>query len=137
MFWDNFKEICEKQHTTPGAVCRALKLSNATATHWKHGKTPSAENVRKLAEFLKVSADALIGTEKLSFQSADVAAPPANEDMLRMQEYCEILSRTKSGISRLAFLVDEAKRMTEEVAEYERKIAEIDALDESRKTENA
>lgn len=70
MFWQVFYSECKKQGTSPNAVCKAIGLSNATATGWKNGTLPKADVLVKIADVLHVSADYLLGRadgEKMFF----------------------------------------------------------------------
>lgn len=66
MFWDNFQRICKEKGETPNGVCREIGLSNAVATHWKNGTLPKADVLIKIAEYLDVSIDYLLGVQKKS-----------------------------------------------------------------------
>ena len=61
MFWEVFYKECQKQGTSPNAVCKAIGLSNAAATGWKSGTLPKADVLVKLADYLNVSVDYLLG----------------------------------------------------------------------------
>lgn len=63
MFWDTFYSECKNKGTSPNAVCASLGLSNATATGWKNGTQPKADVLIKIADFLGVSVDFLLGRE--------------------------------------------------------------------------
>lgn len=67
MFWDNFYNLCTERGIKPNAVCKELGFSNATATHWKAGKTPKSDTIQKIASYFGVSTDFLLtgkGTKK-------------------------------------------------------------------------
>ena len=61
MFWEVFYKECQKQGLSPTSVCKAIGLSNATATGWKSGTLPKADVLVKLADYLNVSVDYLLG----------------------------------------------------------------------------
>lgn len=61
MFWNNLVFLCNKHNTNPNAVCSALNLSNATATHWKNGSLPRDTTLKKLADYFGVSVEYLKG----------------------------------------------------------------------------
>lgn len=60
-FWEVFYSECQKQGTSPNAVCKAIGLSNAAATGWKNGTLPKADVLVKVADHLNVSVDYLLG----------------------------------------------------------------------------
>lgn len=61
MFWQNYALLCSENDMTPNAVCAALGLSSATATHWKNGRIPNGETLSAIADFFGVSVDYLLG----------------------------------------------------------------------------
>lgn len=61
VFWEVFYSECQKQGTSPNAVCKAIGLSNAAATGWKNGTLPKADVLVKIADALNVSVDYLLG----------------------------------------------------------------------------
>ena len=72
MFWDNFQRICKEKGESPNGVCREIGLSNAVATHWKNGTLPKADVLVKIAEYLDVSVDYLLGVQKKSVPDDEV-----------------------------------------------------------------
>ncbi len=67
MFWQNYALLCSENDMTPNAVCAALGLSSATATHWKNGRIPNGETLSAIADFFGVSVDYLLGrTDKIT-----------------------------------------------------------------------
>ncbi len=61
MFWQNYALLCSENDMTPNAVCAALGLSSATATHWKNGRIPNGETLSAIADFFDVTVDYLLG----------------------------------------------------------------------------
>jgi hypothetical protein len=45
MFYDNFARLCADAGKTPTAVAKDLGFSNAAASHWKNGKSPTARKI--------------------------------------------------------------------------------------------
>ena len=64
MFWDIFYNLCNERGVKPNAVCKELGFSNATATHWKAGKTPKSDTIQKIAAYFGVSTDYLLTGEE-------------------------------------------------------------------------
>lgn len=60
MFYETLKEVCEKKHTSPSAVCLALGMSKSNVTKWKSGRSPRLSVVQEMAEYLKVPVTRLI-----------------------------------------------------------------------------
>lgn len=56
MFYDKFKELCEKKGISCTKAALEIGLSNSTATKWKNtGATPDYETMRKVAEYFDVA----------------------------------------------------------------------------------
>lgn len=85
MFWDNFVLLCAEHNTNPNAVCSALHLSNATATHWKNGSIPRDTTLKKVADYFNVkkedlvaSPNILIKKEEGNIYEIEVMSPPTD-----------------------------------------------------------
>lgn len=61
MFWNIFYKLCEEKSIKPNAVAKVIGVSNATCTKWKNGAVPNGETLLKLADYLNVSVDYLLG----------------------------------------------------------------------------
>ena len=61
MFWNRFYDLCIANKTTPNAVCKAINLSNATATYWKNGTMPKGDVLSDIADYFNCSVDYLLG----------------------------------------------------------------------------
>lgn len=64
MFYDRFKQLCDKKGVSCNKAAMEIGLSNATPTKWKKtGATPSGDTLDKIAAYFGVSADYLLGKE--------------------------------------------------------------------------
>lgn len=78
-FWEIFYNLCESHGTKPNTVAKQLGFSSAVCTQWKKGlQKPSAEKLRKIAEYFEVSVDYLIGAE--SKPTMDTLRPVKSPD---------------------------------------------------------
>ena len=97
MFWDMFYAICKEKGTSPNAVCKAIGLSNATATGWKNGTMPKADVLVKIADYLEISIDYLLGrsVKPLHAQSESewlmLCEGLSDESLLALREYTRFL----------------------------------------------
>ena len=57
MFWKNFYGLCMAHNLKPLQVVNQLHIAAGSITSWKNGTTPSAKNLKKLADFFKVSVE--------------------------------------------------------------------------------
>lgn len=64
MFYDRFKQLCEKKGVSCNKAAIEIGLSNATPTKWKKtGATPVGETLDRIAAYFNVSTDFLLGIE--------------------------------------------------------------------------
>lgn len=64
MFYDIFTSLCEKRGTTPARVRFDLGISQSTMASWKSRQlTPNATTLQKIADYLYVPVDYLLGAE--------------------------------------------------------------------------
>lgn len=61
MFYERLKAICEERGTTITAVVRAVSGSTGSVDGWKKGRAPSSDIVVRIAKYLEVSTDYLLG----------------------------------------------------------------------------
>lgn len=61
MFYERLKAICDSQHTTITAVVKAVNGSTGSIDGWKKGRAPSSDIVFRMAKYLNVSTDYLLG----------------------------------------------------------------------------
>ena len=71
MFYDRFKQLCERKGVSCNKAALEIGLSNATPTKWKKtGATPAGETLDKIAAYFGVTTDFLLGkTEKAPAES--------------------------------------------------------------------
>ena len=60
MFWENFARLCDSAGKTPTCVSKELGFSNAAASHWKNGKSPTAKTLQKIADYFNVTVNDLL-----------------------------------------------------------------------------
>ena len=87
MFFKNLIVLCNKNHTTPNAVCLALGLSPAAATKWRSGAIPRETTLLKIADYFNVSVDYLLGKENApDVKSNAIILDPAKTRMIPVYE---------------------------------------------------
>lgn len=60
MYYEIFKQLCEKEGVRPADIARATGISTATLTNWKQGKyTPKENKLKLIADFFGVSTEYL------------------------------------------------------------------------------
>ena len=61
MFFDRFKQLCTEKGVSTTSVVEAVGMNRSAVTYWKKsGATPKADIVKKIADHLGVSAEALL-----------------------------------------------------------------------------
>lgn len=64
MFYDRFRQLCERKGISCNKAALEIGLSNATPTKWrKTGATPTGETLDRIAKYFGVSTDYLLGKE--------------------------------------------------------------------------
>lgn len=61
MFWENFYNACLKKGIKPNPLAKELDIASGSMTTWKKGGVPNGETLLKLADYLDVSVDYLLG----------------------------------------------------------------------------
>ena len=70
LFWDRFFITCEHNKQSPNSVAKEIGISSGIVSKWKTaGTLPNGETLKKLADYLHVSVDYLLGRTDLPEQS--------------------------------------------------------------------
>ena len=73
MFYDKFKQLCEKKGVSVNKACVEIGLSRSAAAKWKatNAGTPTAETCKKIAAYFGITvSDLLDETNKVENMSA-------------------------------------------------------------------
>lgn len=63
MFYDRFKQLCEAKGISIYKAATEIGLNRAAANKWKSGSIPNGQTLIKLADYLGVTNDYLLGKE--------------------------------------------------------------------------
>ena len=55
-FYEQITMLCHKKGISVNKMCKEIGLSNATATQWKKGATPTARTLERIAEYFGTTA---------------------------------------------------------------------------------
>lgn len=105
-FWTAFKELCDRNGTSPNAVARELGLSSGSVTAWKKGATPTMQTIGRIAMHFGVGMERFYGlaeTEKAPAEPAGASeedirfalfgdAPITDEDYADVRAFAEIVA---------------------------------------------
>ena len=73
MFYERLKAICDMKGTTITAVVKAVSGSTGSVDGWKKGRAPSSDIVVRMAKYLDVSSDYLLGLSEVMIpNSSDI-----------------------------------------------------------------
>jgi transcriptional regulator with XRE-family HTH domain len=61
MYWDIFEKLCCDVGKKPNPVGKEIGVSSSTISQWKNGSIPNGETLMKIADYLNVSVDYLLG----------------------------------------------------------------------------
>lgn len=61
MFYERLKVLCKKKGTSVTALSKKLGLSSGNVTNWKNGRMPKTDIALKIANYLNVSVEYLMG----------------------------------------------------------------------------
>lgn len=61
MFYENFKNLCQKAGKSPSFVVTEIGLNKSAVTSWKKGANPTNSNLVKISHYFGVSIDELLG----------------------------------------------------------------------------
>ncbi|MFR7474062.1 MAG: helix-turn-helix domain-containing protein [Christensenellales bacterium] len=61
MFYERLKEICASKGVKITVLIDDLGMSSGNLSSWKKGNTPRASTIDKIADYLGVSSDYLLG----------------------------------------------------------------------------
>lgn len=103
MFWKNLCRLCNDNQTTPNTVCKELKLSSATATHWKNGAVPRDTTLHLIADYFGIAPEDLLRdpeeknaapaepapTSPLSSKFNDLLGQMTLQDLIELQQIME------------------------------------------------
>jgi len=83
MFYERLKKICAEKEVSVTAMCDELGLSSGNLSKWKNGSTPGAKIIRKIAEYLNISVDYLLGNTEKKEISSETELTEAQRELLR------------------------------------------------------
>ena len=106
MFYERFSALAKQQGTTVNAVVKELGLAKGSMTSWKGGTVPNAATVSKIASYLNVSADYLLG---LSDNPVGLNIPDELKDVMVGFHRGEFENLTQDEIETLAAIAKTLK----------------------------
>ena len=110
MFWERLITICLEKGISPNGLCKAIGLSNATATRWKNGSIPNNSTLLKISKYLNVPVDYLLG--KTDIKEKTPAYSDGDKDIAdSLAHYMEALEKQDGLMFDGEPLDDESKEL--------------------------
>ena len=107
--YEIYQKLLDEKGLKNADVARATGISNMTLSDWKRGKSvPKSDKMRKIAEYLNVSADYLMTGKDMEFaaEMAEIDVTLSNMSE-RMKEYALKLNNLPSDKQELVMnLID-------------------------------
>lgn len=99
MFTERFVEILQFKHITPYAVAKATGIAQGLMSQYKNGiKLPTIQNLVKIADYLEVSVDYLLGRTNNPTVAENIDTEQLNSDLIMLAQEYRILLNTFKDI---------------------------------------
>ena len=102
MFYERFQVLCHERGLSVSAAMNILGVSSGNMTHWRKGRLPKGDTLRRMARFFDVPVDTLIGSkqENLAVQQEKLlllfeSAPEEKRAQL-LQQFADLVEQTKT-----------------------------------------
>ena len=108
MFWQRFYDLCIQKGIKPNPLAQKLGISSGVISKWKNENTlPNGENLVKIADYLGVSVDYLLGLTDIpdTKKAVGISADSLDDD-------------TEKAISYLNYLAQANPEALQKAAEY-------------------
>lgn len=111
MFYERIKRICDEKSVKITHLLTDLGLSTGNLAKWKKGVVPKSATLERIADYLGVSVDALLGKEKPADQDGN-GLSPAEQELIDLfdrvpEDKQELVLQQVEAALRLAGLLDE------------------------------
>ena len=88
-FFEQYKKICEARGISLNGAAKEIGLPSSSVTHWKDGAIPRMKTMQKIADYVGVTTDYLMGytdiKEKSPAEAGDIRKQ-AEEMIARMEQ---------------------------------------------------
>lgn len=109
MFYDLFRELCDKKGISVTRATIEIGLSRTIGTKWKQtGATPQGETLDKIADYFGVTTDMLLGKEQK--ETPALTGKDERDIAKRLEAVLGDLEQGQDGISFLGEALDQSTR---------------------------
>lgn len=119
MFFDRFKQLCDKKDISIYKAATEIGLNRAAANKWKVGSIPNGQTLTKLADYFGVSESYLLGKENAEKTPTTVGERQISDSDLKFALWgdCEDIDDADlADVRRYAAFVRERKKDQNEIA---------------------
>lgn len=99
MFKANFIRLCNKKGESPSSVCRSVGIAPATFSCWTDESVPRKATLMRIADYLGVSVDELLGNDAPAPVSPAITLTP--EEQLVALRYRSVNPDTQAIIRKI------------------------------------
>lgn len=103
MFYERFQVLCHERGLSVSAAMNILGVSSGNMTHWRKGRLPKGDTLRRMAKFFDVPVDTLIGSklESLAVQQEKLLllfeSVPEEKRAQLLQQFAEQVEQAKKS----------------------------------------
>ena len=80
-FYKRLRDLCEERSMTVNELVKILDLSSGSPTAWKNGTVPRNATLIKIADYLGVTTDYLLGKENKKAPTVSGERSVSNDDI--------------------------------------------------------
>lgn len=115
VFYDVFKQLCDKKGVSPSRACLDMKLSRSLGAKWKNtGANPSFDVLSKIAAYFGVSVDYLLGNEQKEKPAQNVQVRDENDNIVVLDKETRDLIDSLRSKPEMKMLFSVSKGATKE-----------------------
>jgi transcriptional regulator with XRE-family HTH domain len=134
VFYDIFKELCDKKGVSPSRACLEMNLSRSLGAKWKNtGANPSFDVLSKIADYFGVSIDYLLGNTQKEKPAQNVQVRDENNNIVVLDDETRDLIDSLRSKPEMKMLFSVSKNATKE--DIIRAVKIIEALKDQKEGE--
>ena len=101
MFYERLQVLCHARGLSVSAALNILGVSSGNMAHWRKGRLPKGDTLRRMARFFDVPVDTLIGSkqESLAVQQEKLLllfeSVPAEKRGELLEQFAELAEQAK------------------------------------------
>jgi transcriptional regulator with XRE-family HTH domain len=134
VFYDIFKELCDKKGVSPSRACLEMNLSRSLGAKWKNtGANPSFDVLSKMSDYFGVSTDYLLGNTQKEKPAQKVQVIDEHDNIVVLDDETRELIDSLRSKPEMKMLFSVSKNATKE--DIIRTVKIIEALKDQKEGE--